>query len=472
MDNSIRLVSKDIRNGKLPEENIPRLFNLLAEHYDTYAGINLAMNYYVFYETYCDEEDLWSKDSISFMERMNELIRTSVLESVSGNGHEKAIQTVDALRKDIMTRMSTLTAYSDIFGLYEYVLNRVEYRFRKEITDFDDEEFAREILRYIFDTEDNVIINEKIKDIIGQLPIRITRQKYYNFLEESIRAYLGADGSALESYLYILRTCAMLSREEGMEEFYPGLWEKKEQLSRMDFKQLTQEDYEKANMLLQAATLTLETEITVLLGLQEMTNEIYTLLLCAPYAGMVSTDFADAKDAAFVIIEKINDYFINNRKEELSEEINRKLTVLEGVQEKLFELTSVMEDALYEINTNQRALAGSLMLTQELNALLRSQSLLSSSMFIDLDKENEIVIVDEDRITRETQALLQELNALFDTSDRMIVRAVIANTMNKMPVFFSNHKEVMEYVLYSLNRCTDLYEKAACYEIINEIMAE
>lgn len=472
MDYNMKRICKEIHSGRLLDENIPKLFNLLAEHYDTYAGISLAMNYYTFYEAWCDEADLWSKDIISFLDRMNHLVRENVLTIVSGEDHENAILAVDTLRKEIMKRVGVLTAYTDIFQLYEYVLNRVEYRFRDEVVDFDDEEFAREILRYIFDSQDNLIINEKIKDIIGQLPIRMTRQKYFDLLKESIQAYLGADNTSLDSYLYILRTCATLEREKGMEEFYPGLWEKKEQLSRMDFRHLTQDDYEKAQSLLHAATQTLNTEITAMIGLQEMVNEIYTLLLCAPYEGMAPSEFTAAKDASRTIISDVNDYFIHNRKEELPEKTTQRLTELEGIQEEMAVTVSLMEDALYEININHQALTGSLMLTQVLQALLRSQSLLSNSMFIDLDKENGDEIVDEGRIARETKALSEELNALFDASDRMIVRAIIANTINKMPVFFSNHKEVMDYVLYSLQHCTDKYEKAACYEVINEIMSE
>jgi len=48
----------------------------------------------------------------------------------------------------------------------------------------------------------------------------------------------------------------------------------------------------------------------------------------------------------------------------------------------------------------------------------------------------------------------------------------MANTMNKLPVFFKDHKEVMDYVRYSLERCSDIHEKIACIEIIRDIMSE
>ena len=61
---------------------------------------------------------------------------------------------------------------------------------------------------------------------------------------------------------------------------------------------------------------------------------------------------------------------------------------------------------------------------------------------------------------------------MFSIQDRVISRAIMANTMNKMPVFFKDHKEVMDYVCYSMERCSDIHEKAACVEIISALMSE
>lgn len=470
MNKNIKQISNEIRGGKLLDENLPKLFNLLADRYNTFAGVKLAMHYFSFYESYADNEDTWNKDSLEIIDRVNHILHDNILISNSGMDREAAIREVDAVRKGIMQRMNALTAYTDIFQIYEYVLNRVEYRFYEEVTPFDDEEFAREILRFIFDTEDNMIINEKIKDIIGQLPIRLTKQKYYELLKGSIQAYLGADVSSLESYLYMLKTSAMLYQEDGMESLYPALWEKKTILSQMNYKDMTKEAYEKALSIIQAATLTLEIESTIYYSLQEIINEVYAMLLCSPYAGMVS-DNDVVEDATSSVISQINEYFINHEKIDLPEELMEKFNHMEGIQEELSFDIATLEDALYEVNINHKSLAESLMLNQVLNILLRSKDLLSNSLFIDLDMVamNEEV-VDEEKVEQEVKALEEALMALFNTHDRMIGRAVMANTINKMPVFFINHKEVMDYVLYSLERCSDIYEKAACFEIINDIM--
>jgi hypothetical protein len=473
MDKKIRHIIQNIRSGQLLEESIPQMFNYLADDYYRYSNIQLSMNYYSFYEAYYDDENTWSKEAKNIILQLNEVIRDNILQNQSGAEHEEAIRKVDALRNTIMKHMNALTVYTDIFQIYEYVLNRIEYRFREIDDTVNEVEFSKEILRYIFDTEDNLVINEKIKDIIGQLPIRITKQKYFELLKESLQAYLGADQASFEIYLYMLRTSAMLYREEGTDTIYPGLWEKKEYLSHQQYKEMKKEDFDKALTSLQAATLTLETETTVYLSLQEMINEVYTMLLCSNYAGMVNSESEAAQKAAFIIIQSINKIFITDKKQDLSNELMEKLSVMEGVQEYLSVEIAALEDALFEVNKNYETLTQSLMLDQFMQVLLRSQKLLSNSIFIELeDRKAEQGIVDEELLAKTVEALEADMTSLFADQDKVITRAVMANTMNKMPVFFKNHKEVMDYILYSFDRCSDFYEKAACIEIISAIMSE
>lgn len=472
MNKKIRNLSQEIRSGKQLQENIPQLFNTMADHYQTYASVRLAMHYFSFYESYLDEENTWSTQAKATIARINDIIKKQILGNCSGYDREKAILEAHELRGEIAKRMSMLTAYTDMFQIYEYVLNRLEYRFKEELEPVDEVEFEKEILRYIFAEEDNLIINEKIREIIGQLPIRITKQRYFDLLQDSLKSYLGADESSLQTYLYMLRTSAMLYREEGMEEYYPELAKRMEQLSKVDYKNLTKDIYDQCVGTLQVATLLLEIETTVYFGLQEIVNEVYAILLCASYSGMVDNEFSVAADTGMNIIKEINVVFMQADKEELKEELLDQFSDMEGVQEEVsYELT-LLEDALYEVEHSHKELAKSMMQDQLLQILLRSQKLLSNSLFIDLNEELKDGVVDEIVLEKETEALLRELQAMFQDQDKIISRAIMANTMNKMPVFFKDHKEVMEYVRYSIERCSDLSEKAACVEIISAIMSE
>lgn len=470
MDKKIKHISQEIIGGRLLEENIPVLFNYLADHYEMLAQVQLAMHYDTFYEACYDNEITLSPETSMLITRINEVIRDGVLKNQSGLEREKAVKDVDAIRKEITRHMNVLLTYTDIFKNYEYILNRLEYRFNEDAQTMDEEEFSKEILRFIFDSEDNLIINEKIKDMIGQLPIRITKQKYFDIIKKSIGAYLGADGSSLDNFLYLLRTSAMLYHAEGMEAQYPELWEKKEYLSSLDFQNITRDGFDKAENVLKEAVQLLETETNQYFGLQELTNKAYVLLLCSPYSGMIPLAMEDIRETAVSIINDINAGFFADKMPDISDRMIERLTQLEGVQETLAVELKIMEDALSKVSRDDKALIKSLMLDQFLQVLNRSQKLLSDSLFIELEDAQEEAMVDEKRIAEETSALVDELSKLLAKCDRMISHAVMANTISKVPVFFNDHKEVMDYVRYSLQRCSDRYEKAACAEIITDLM--
>lgn len=452
------------------EENIPQLFNIMADNYHIYAGVRLVMHYVTFFESFLDEGSLWSRQVNEIISKFNHLLKDSVSDH-KGYEMEQTIRSVDELRNYIIKQMKMLTAYTDIFRIYEYVLNRVEYRFKENNNTIETEEFTRNVLRYIFDTQDNMIINEKIKEIVGQLPIRMTKQKYFDLLKDSFRHYLGADQSSLDSYLYNLRTSAMLHQEEGMKTSYPDLWKQKELFSGINYTQITREEYKKAAEVLKQAILFLEQETSVFYSLQEIINEFYAFLLCDPYAGMSLFNAENTRETVLFILQETNKQFMNNDNKQRKDLFDN-LTKLEGVQEELSGDLTSLEDALYVVDQNYRKLSESIMLDKLLNVLLCSKDLLSNSLFIDWYEIKINNTVNEDMIKMKANELEAELADLFEKQDRAVSRAIMANTLSQIPVFFQNHKEVMDYILYSLERCSDIDEKSACMEIINKIMSE
>jgi hypothetical protein len=266
----------------------------------------------------------------------------------------------------------------------------------------------------------------------------------------------------------------MLEQPEGMDTLYPKLWELKELLKKKDYKNITLEGYEESSRVLKQAISFLESEISVYYSLQEIINEVYAIILCAPYTGMLANPdekTAHAVDSAYMILKGIYGLFTENWKQEPQAELLKYFDALEGIQEELnYDLTA-MEEALYQVDQQHRKLAEGIMADKLLNVLLLSKDLLSNSLFIDFYEIKSNAPVGEEKLAEEAGRLLKELAKLFEDSDRMVSRAVMANTLNKIPVFFGNHKEVMDYVLYSLEKCSDLAEKAACIDIIRDIMS-
>ncbi len=472
MDKQTKQLYQNIINNKQLEENLPGFLNSLADKYHSLAAVRLALHYYSFYEFYLDEGEQWGEAAKTVLEQLNRVIGESVVNSRSGREHEEAVRTMDLLRNDIIHRMKLLTSYSDMCTIREYLLNRIEYRFKVSDSWQEDEEFAREVLRFIFDSQDNAVINDKIREVIGQLPVRMTKLKFFDLIRESIHGYVGAGQDTLEAYLYMLRSSSLLDLPKETDPLYPALWEMKQNLLSQDYKNMTAEEYEKADLELKKAAAFLEAEIEVYYSLQEIVNEAYTLLLCDPYAGMSAAFYEKEEKAAYEVILRIQHEFGKGQKQEPSDDLLEHFNALEGIQEELSYDLVVLEEALYQADQKHRKLAEGILADKLLNILLLSKDLLSNSLFIDFYEIKSNLPVSEDKIREETDRLIGELTKLFEQCDRMVSRAIMANLLDKVPVFFNGHKEVMEYVLNSMEKCTDQAEKAACIEIILDMINE
>ncbi len=472
MNKETKRLYQNIMNNRNPEENLPGFFGSLANQYHTLAAVRLALHYYSFYETYCEEGDRWGEAARTSLEQINRVIGENVLGFRSGKEHEETVKAVDRLRNDIIHRMKLLTSYFDVCRIKEYLLNRIEYRFK--VSDFfmDDDAFAREILAYIFETKDNVIINDRIQEVVGQLPVRMTRLKFFDLIRESLHEYVGAGQDTLDGFLYMLRSSALLELPQEPDPLYPSLWEMKQRLLSQDYKNISVEEYEKGTLELREAVELFEGESEVYYSLQEIINELYTLLLCHPYVGVSASSYEKEEQAAFELIRGIHEEFLRGQKEEPSDDLLKHFSVLEGVQEELSFDLLVQEEALYQADQNHRKLAESIMADKLLNILLLAKDLLSNSLFIDFYEVKSTLPVTKEKADEEADRLTEKLARLFESCDRMAMRAVMANLLDKLPVFFEGHKEVMDYVRNALEKCSDPAEKAACMEIIMNMIRE
>ena len=116
----------ELLKKKNTEENLHIYVEGLSSLYKRMAELRLAMNYYTFAEIYSDF-DFAKKTAVDpYINEIQQIINDVILlDTLSLD----AVDRIDALRNRIIAKMEILTAYTDIFQIYEYVLNRVEYRF-------------------------------------------------------------------------------------------------------------------------------------------------------------------------------------------------------------------------------------------------------------------------------------------------------------------------------------------------------
>lgn len=113
--------------------------------------------------------------------------------------------------------MKVLTSYTDAFEMYEYILNRKEYSYQENMTDdlqaeldgIDVSEFADEIFRFVFADSDKVAINSKLQSLIGQLPIRMTKNRFYDILGDTLDIYNGVEKESLDQFIDMVESTAL-----------------------------------------------------------------------------------------------------------------------------------------------------------------------------------------------------------------------------------------------------------------------
>ncbi len=481
MNKNMKTICKDIQKGVNLDFNIPQYFNRLVTLYEQYAKIKFSMLYYTFYENYAEDNKSRPIEEEVLLKVMNQIVRDNLLNDFSGETMETGVKELDSIRNTIISRMKILTAYTDIFQVYEYIFNRIEYNYEDKIDEIDDEAFVSEVISYIFDTKDNVIINEKIKEVIGQLPVRLTKSRYLDLVKDSLTIYKGADRSSLDSYLYMIKTGAMLYEQEDMDTAYPHLYNLRKELETLDYKNLTKEEYLSYTEKIDEAAFFINSSVDFYYGLQECVNHLYVMLILAPYAYMegyriegpqgemkfllLPTDEDNCKK----LIHDINQHFFDEKKVPLEKETEEKLTYTEGRQELMTEEIQSLEAYFYDIKSEHVKMIESLMLGPLFHCLNTAQNLLGSSLFVELDRIMENKLVDEEYLLNAQNDLILKLSELFRKNSKYVNRGVMANTINKMPVFFQSVNDVTDYIKNTLEQCHDKAEKTACVNIIRSL---
>ncbi len=467
----MKRILKEISRKQNLEVNLPRFASEFASLYYRFAYVHFSLNYYGYYEVLTEEQKESAQDARSLLSELNTVIRRVMLPGVCGEELVEAVAGVDALRHKVIDTMKVLTAYTDLFNLYEHVLNRVEYRFRDASypENYSDEEFCSRLMRYIVSEEDNMMMNLKILNVIRQLPVRMTKSRFFEQLKAGLSVYENNAMEGLEDFLYMVRTSAALDRPEGMEQ-YRELQEIAARLRETDYGTLDAEQYEELNRQMQYAADFLKESVDLYVQLADLMNDVYTILLMQPYAAADEEEIAVCRQIVQLVCRKLEDGASGS----LGETALEQLIDLEGRQEYLREQYEKLEYYLDEILTEEGDLLKSLAIDAEYRALKRAMLLESGSQFVELDRQEQsgdsIALAAD--IEERGEALIAELTDLFAGNHRKVNRAVMSAVLAELPVFFNNLQELQDYIYETLKNCRDEAEKLACVELLEAEMKE
>ena len=466
----------EISKNKNLESNLPIYASYMMDLYNKRAGVEFAMDYYTFQGMISDNV---TKDDylLKYTKEFNDIIANYVLNIIVDDGREQAIAKIDSLRNNVYNVVEVLTCYADIFARYEYVINRCEYLFNEIKTNskYTDEDFTREVMQYIFSEEDNAVVNSRICEIISELPLRMTKNKFFELLDGGMSVYKDTDKITIDDFIYSVETSAMLKMPENMEH-YTELFEIYNEIKAIDYKNITEKEYRDTAEKLNFAADYIERATDIFMILQGLINKAYVMVIAAPY---VDTEDKEVKNSVD-IIRNINENFYNDEFITLEEKITDNFIFLEGVPEKIQNIIQSAEYVLDDVKKDKLDIVKNIMADKIYLGLFLCEKLLSDSLFINLSAEYNIFEEktvdknDETDITeylREKQdKLITELTEFFNSNQKIVNKSVMSLVLSKLPVFFNNITEVQDYIYNSLNNCTNKAEKAACIEIINGLM--
>lgn len=463
-------IAKDIEKRKNLEINLPKYMNTMLTSYHRYAYIHLALNYYTCGAVLTEERGLPSQLK-ELAEKVNAVIRDYLLVDGEPEALLEGIEAIDKVRSEIIRCMHSLTAYTDSFQIYEYVLNRLEYRFCSETfpPGYSDEAFVQKLKSYILSDRDTVVVHMKLSEVTGQLPVRMTRQRFFEIVRESFTLYLGNEKGSLEDMLYMLRTCAALSDPQGLDGF-EELERAYRSMKEADFAGIGQEKCGKLKEKLAFAVDFISRMSNLCVMLEEVVNDVYMLLLSMPYA---LTEMGEAESCK-TIIRHVLDRLESGAEDafETEEEgILESFGKLEGRQERLYEQFSQNDyllDSMDELEDTMK----SIMVDKLYYSLKQMAKLASSSRFIELNQERQTEPVDEEYLEHAFKCFMEEMEAAFRGQAKLVNRARMAAVLISLPSFFRSMDEFLEYAEQSLVNCSDEREKLASVTLLQELMRQ
>lgn len=413
-----------------------------------YSLTRLALNLYLFAEE--SEEDKEPKDVCYMRIENNKDCFVRLLKAYLQG--ELPLENLHELHEAMIQEMDMVVAFTDSFRTYEYALNRMEYDFKTKKPDGlpDDSQFTAKVMNYITQEKNPAIMNRRIQDIIGQLPVRMTRDKFFSILRDALSIYKESDAKSFEQMLYLLRVGGLAWLTNEQREKYPQLDELLQEIEKTDFSSLNQETYERLLHITQLAGERLFLLSEKIQMLQELINDLYVLSLVGT-DGMSGEEY---EPHALSILQNLQE-LLELGNGEIPETVEEELSHLEGVQESFLEQYNSlgMLDEKEEHSEKGKVI----------------ETLLSGSSFVSLKKQEQGMLRPEE-VEKGIDKLITDLNQVFLKAPKSVTRGIMATIMSNLPVFFQSLGEIQEFISGSLTTCLNEGEKAICKELIFQLM--
>lgn len=421
------------------------------------AMARLALNYYMYCEVRSERDKTGEEAQVlaAYEDRYHHLLEGYL----EGRQVEEELA---GLRRDMAEEMERVTSYADSFQAYEYVMNRLEDRFLPHLAverEEREEEVLNRYMDYIRAGRDPQIVNERIRELLGQLPVRLTRQKFFAMVEEAMSIYKGTPAEGLEDMLYILRSEALLNQPHRDWKGYEALFSLLIRFKEADYRELTAAGYRELSEDLEKATELVTAFSDGIMVLMELVNNLYLMVLTRPEALMDASE----EQRILELLKDLRSCAAGNASMDTIRE------------ERLWELEGKQESCLEQwIGETQAETAGR---TEEEKRLAwvfkQAEYLMSGSTFADPDQEPaQERLADSAMIKEALEGLFADMTRVWREEPKPVVRGAMAKVLSRLPVFFVSLDQVRSFGENSFMSCTDPDERRASLRMLRMLMEE
>lgn len=467
----------EIVKGRNLPLNIRRYGSGLSGLYETLGLVKLSMDASLIFT---DEDQENSK--ILADPRLTSLRKTlrSLLHSAVVQDEDRLTQAT-TLRGMVQKEVEILSSYIDLFQVYEYVLNRVEYRFKEDKLDegYYGTYLTNDLVHYVFQDKNEMLTAERLREVIGQLPMRLSRQHFFDMLRNAFSLYKGAQKGTVDDFTKTVLDAGTLDLPRGAATHFPEYYKAYKTLAAADYRELTQEEFKRLESLEKKVSNEIMDLMDEFVYLSQMVNDLCTVL----YARTVpkSEEYLHTKfyeelhadcTAALQILQAVLAR-ADEKEEDSPDFCEEDFEPLEGEQERIL---MFLDGSSYAVDTClndpvRKKELEKLGAAKHFESLQMCGKLQSSSQFAPLVEEKERQkTADNVYLEAAFRKVKKALAEQFISVSQPVRRALMSSVIAELPPFTPDARSLQEYINMALELCTDTAERLAVVELMKEIM--
>ena len=453
MNQELVKARKELLAGRDVEFHLPCYLKNLAGVYYRMANYNLAMQYTSFTEGVTEGDVELSEQAKVYAGMIKQAVDTLANgETVTS---EELLEQIGTVRRELTTAMQVLTAYTDRLYLHEYVLQRLAPGMEGTVEEIDSNGALEEISSFLFFDEEQEGLLARVSAVISELPVRMTKAKFMEWVNNTASVYKEADSETLDRVFYMLYSASGLYEPEGMELF-PECKTALAKLNGLDYRSLTEAQYREAKDVLEEITRFITSVSETYFSLTEITNSLLTVLFTEGYVMPADVEATKGCRDIYRMLSEGKDF--------TEPELVEAFETFEGIPEQIEEFLFTEEAYFDELTVEDKLLEA--MLQKVLyTRVAYARRLHTTSIFVTLQEEE----VKETSFEAMLEAFCVAVTKQLEEGQRALNRAVMARVIQNLPLPFTRKSDIQKYVLASLENCHDMSEKTAAIRAIREL---